>query len=194
MSRLKKYRVYADCLMKTKIMINSPKPHYNMELDIESAFHRKEYFKSLMMASNMIESFLRRFYILSFRIKNNGKLLTNDVDVINGIPLFSIMKWANCQRIKCKKAYILPVPKKKILNNKQYNILIKLKDVRNDIAHNYYLNYDENINPTYTEKILKPISHVLHSLIKKYVKFRDNYLNLTKVPKATRKKKLTKSP
>ncbi|MEK6913770.1 MAG: hypothetical protein AABW47_03820 [Nanoarchaeota archaeon] len=44
--RIKKYRIYNDCLMKTKIMIDKPKPHYNMGLDIELTFKKKEYFKS----------------------------------------------------------------------------------------------------------------------------------------------------
>ena len=101
--RIKKYRIYNDCLMKTKIMINKPKRHYNMGLDIELVFKKKEYFKSLMMASSMIESFLRRFYVLSFRIKNKGRLLVDDVDEINRISLSSIMKWANCQKTNIKK-------------------------------------------------------------------------------------------
>jgi len=186
--RIKKYRIYADCLMKTKIMIDKPKPHYNMGLDIELTFKKKEYFKSLMMTSSMIESFLRRFYVLSFRIKKEGKLLTNDVDAINRIPLSSIINWANRKRIRRKGKYTLSIPEKKILNNKQYDILNKLKDVRNDIAHTYYLSYDENINPIYAEKIIKSSISILNSLIKKYTKFRDNFLHLTT------KKKLTKTP
>jgi len=178
--RINKYRIYNDCLMKTKIMIDKPKPHYNMWLDVELSFKKKEYFKSLMMASSMIESFLRRFYVLSFRIKNNGKLLTNDVDEINRIPLSPIMKWANCQKIKIKKGYNLPIPKKKILNNKQYDLFGKLKDIRNDIAHTYYLSYDENINPIYAKKILKSSTPILHSLIEKYAKFQNNSLYLTR--------------
>jgi len=173
--RIKKYMVYNDCLMKTKIMINKPKPHYNMGLDIELVFKKKEYFKSLMMTSSMIESFLRRFYVLSFRIKNEGRLLTDDVDEINRISLSSIMKWTNCQKIKVKKEYTLPIPKKKILNNKQYDLLDRLKEVRNDIAHTYYLSYDENINPAYAEKIIKPSISILNSLIK-------NILNLEITP------------
>lgn len=172
--RIKKYRIYNDCLMKTKIMINKPKRHYNMGLDIELVFKKKEYFKSLMMASGMIESFLRRFYVLSFRIKNNGKLLTYEVDEINRIPLSSIMKWANCQKTRIKKRYILPIPKKKILNNKQYEALDKLREVRNDMAHTYYLSYDDNINPIYAEKIIRPSISILNSLIKKYTKFRKD--------------------
>ena len=171
---MKKYRIYSDCLMKTKIMIDKPKAHYNMGLDIELVFKKKEYFQSLMMASSMIESFLRRFYVLSFRIKNNGKLLTNDVDEINRIPLSSIMKWANCQKINVKKKYLLSIPKKKILNNKQYYLFDRLKDVRNDIAHTYYLSYNENINPIYAEKIIKPSISILNSLIKKYNAFKIN--------------------
>ena len=172
--RIKKYRIYADCLMKTKIMVDKPKPYYNMGLDIELIFKKKEYFKSLMMASNMIESFLRRFYVLSFRIKNKGKILAKDVDEINRISLSSIMKWANCQKIKWKKKYTLSIPKKKILNNKQYNILNRLREVRNDMAHNYYLNYDKNINPIYAEKIIKSSIPILNSLIKKYKSFQKN--------------------
>ena len=172
----KKYQIYSDCLMKTKIMVKTPKPHYNMGLDIELVFKKKEYFKSLMMASSMIESFLRRFYVLSFRIKNNGKLLTNDVDEINRISLSSIMKWANCQKIKVKKRYALPSPKKRILNNNQYDLLSRLKDVRNDIAHTYYLSYDENINPVYAEKIIKSSIPIVNSLIKKYKSFQKNSL------------------
>ncbi len=171
----KKYQLYNDCLMKTKIMIKKPKPHYNMGLDIESTFKKKEYFKSLMMASSMIESFLRRFYVLSFRIKNQGNLLTNDVDEINRIPLSSIMKWANCQETNIKKKYNLSLPKKKILNNKQYGALEKLKEVRNDIAHTYYLSYDENINPIYAEKIIKSSIPIVNSLIKKYKFFQKNF-------------------
>ena len=68
---------------------------------------------------------------------------------------------------KNKKKYSLPIPKKKILTNKQYNLFGKLKDIRNDIAHTYYLSYDENINPVYAEKILKSSTHILNSLIKK---------------------------
>lgn len=177
--RLKKYQIYRDCLMKTKIMISKPKPHYNMELDIENTFHKKEYLKSLMMSSNMIEAFLRRFYVLSFRIKNGGKLLTDDVDAINRIPLSSIVEWANCSKMKIKGKYVLQFPKRKIINNKQYSKLIKLKEVRNDIAHNYYLNYDENINPVYAETLIKSILPVLSSLIKKYMVFRKNSRNAT---------------
>jgi dihydroxyacetone kinase-like predicted kinase len=139
-------------------------------LDVELTFKKKEYFKSLMMASSMIESFLRRFYVYSFRIKNNGKLLTNHVDEINRISLYSIMKWANSQKINIKKEYSLPIPKKKILNNKQYGSLEKLKDIRNDIAHTYYLSYDENINYIYAEKILRSSVSILNDLIKKYNK------------------------
>ncbi len=184
----KKYQIYNDCLMKTKIMVKKPKPHYDMGLDIELVLRKKEYFKSLMMTSSMIESFLRRFYVLSFRIKNEGRLLTDDVDEINKISLSLIMKWANCQKIEIKKKYVLPIPKKKILNNKQYGIFDKLKEVRNDIAHTYYLNYDENINPIYAEKIIKSSIPILNSLIKKYTKFRDNSLNLI------RNKNLIKTP
>lgn len=182
--RAKKYRIYADCLMNTKIMVHKPKPHYNMELDIENAFHKKEYFKSLMMCSNMVEAFLRRYYVLSFRVKNGGKLLTDDVDAINRIPLSHIIDWSNCKKIKIKGKYVLPFPKRKIVNDKQYKKLIVLKEVRNDIAHSYYLNYDENINHLYAEKIIKSILPILSSLIKKYVSFRD------KQPKATSEDKM----
>lgn len=175
----KRYKIYKDCLMKTKIMVDKPKTHYNMELDIQSSFEKKEYCRSILLATNMIEAFLRRFYRLHFRIKNNGKMLTQDADNINKISLSSIVDWANCIKIKRKGKYILPVPKKKILNNKQYVLVNRLRDIRNDIAHNYYLNYDENINVRYAEKIVRSATPILSSLIKKYMKFRDNSRHLT---------------
>ena len=174
--------------MKTKIMIDKPKAHYNMELDIQTMFYRKEYFKSIMITTNMIEAFLRRFYRLYFRMKNNRKMLTNDVDSMNAIPLSSIINWANCIKMKRKGKYFLQIPKKKILNNKQYIIVNRLKDVRNDIAHNYYLNYDENINVGYAEKIVRSATPILSSLIKKYIIFEKNSRHLTG------RKKLNKTP
>ena len=184
--KVKKYRVYADCLMKTKIMRVEPRPHYNMELDILVVLGRREYFKALMMTSNMIESFLRRFYVQSFRTKSGGKLLARDVDDINRINLSSIIDWANCKNMKVKEVYALPYPKKKIVNNKQYNVLILLRNVRNDIAHNYYLNYDENIEPAYAEKVIHSAIPVLSNLIKKYVSFRNSSHNLTKNKKTSK--------
>ena len=51
----------------------------------------------------------------------------------------------------------------------------KLKAVRNDIAHTYYLSYDENINPVYAEKIIKSSSPIVNSLIKKYKSFQKKF-------------------
>lgn len=166
--------------MNTKIMHNNPKKNYNMGLDIEITFKKGEYFKALMMTCNTIESFLRRFYTSSYRIQNKGKLLTDDVDTINRLSLGLVTDWANCKILSKKGAYILPPPKKKILNNKQYKIFSKLRQVRNDIAHTYYLNYDENINPEYAEKVIRNTIPVINGIIKKYNLFVNSSSYLTK--------------
>ena len=141
--------------MKTRIMNKEPKKEYDMELEVLRLTQRKEYFKALMMISNMIEGFLRRFYNEKDRIKKD-KLLVNDVIKNNKKPLSQIANWAN---------------KEKIIENEDLIKIFDLIDVRNDIAHNYYLNFDENINKEYADIVINSNLPILSKLIKSYIEF-----------------------
>jgi hypothetical protein len=162
------YYLLHDLLVnEPKIVSKVTRKNYNMELEIENCFLRGERFKSIIMASNMIEAFLRRIYHRYSTLKKGGPLLIQEADENNKINFVNILKWANGTKIKGKKYTPLP-PRENIVKDNEFKKLITLKNIRNDFAHIYYLNFDENIDKEYAEEILRLVQPILTNLITHY--------------------------
>ena len=169
------YYLFKDILInEPKIVADCTKQIYNMELDIDKAFAEKDYFKALMMASNMIEAFLRRFYHYYSTLEKGSALLMEEVDKNNKIPLSYIMDWANGKEVGWKVKFKPFPPKEKIITDKEFELLKHLKNIRNDIAHVYYLNFNENINSEYAKEVIDFVRPTLSKLIGKFVALRKN--------------------
>lgn len=163
------FHVFKDVFIEEpEIMVMNPKQIYDMESEIEKVFKMREYFRALMMTSNMIEAFLRRFYHYHSTIEKGSSLLVEEAHKNDKIPLSYIMCWANGKEIKMKIKYKPSPPKDKIITDEEFKMLIHLKNIRNDIAHVYYLNFDENINPEYAKKIIDSTLPILSKLIEKF--------------------------
>jgi uncharacterized protein YutE (UPF0331/DUF86 family) len=152
---LDRYTVLKSKISKTKGLLSTYLPGH----DVKQAFDREDYVKALLLAANHTESQLRFFWKRAIDKAKSRKITPKDVIQCNKTPLQNVIKW-------CKT--------NKLITPKESKILQELREIRNDIAHNYQLNFNHNIDPKVCRRAIYAILPVIDSLHKRIIEEMKN--------------------
>jgi len=147
---LDRYTVLKSKISKRKGLLNLYLPGH----DVNQAFQKKDYVKALLLAANHTESQLRFFCKREKDKAKSGKLTVKDILRCNDVSFQDVIKW-------CKK--------RNFITPKESKILQELREIRNDIAHNYQLNFNQNIDPKVCRRVIYTILPVIDSLHKRII-------------------------
>jgi hypothetical protein len=146
---LGKYTLVKSKISKTKGLLSLYLPGH----DVRQAFNESDYVKSLLLAANHTESQMRLFYN-RYQEQKKGKITPKDLIKYNNFKLKHLINW-------CKS--------RKIISPKERKILHELREIRNDIAHNYQLNFNHNIDTKVCKRVIDTILPVINGLHKRII-------------------------
>lgn len=170
------YNLFMNFLMKTKIMIDRPINSYTPFLEIRKAFNFGNYFQAVMLLSCTVESTLNHIVLLKV-IKTN-KLIVWERANLQRFSLQTLINWVSGMEIKKQhhlKLDYSKYPQKLIpplITLEEKDVLLLLKDIRNDIAHCSYLTYDKNLRKELIEEMINKVEPICN-------KFFDELTNLS---------------
>jgi len=141
---LSRYVIVKSKIAKSKGLLKSYFPGQDVRIETQ----KKDYVKALLLASNIIESQLRFFYNKDYEDKK-GNITAKAVDKNNKIHLSKIINWAK---------------DKKIISTTERKELHKIREIRNDISHTYWLNFNQNLNFTECKTRISKILPIINSL------------------------------
>lgn len=138
--------------IRTKILSKKTMMSYTPTLDVINNQRKKDWFVSLWHSFSYLDYQLRELVL--WKITNYSK--TANVTIVNRIKNKRKLWWI------IKKAREL-----KIISEIDKKMLTYIKDVRNDMAHSWYLVYNENISEKEANRIIKHSLRIISKLHKK---------------------------
>jgi hypothetical protein len=169
---MKDYKFFMNYLMKSDIIVERPLLTYAYMIHIENDFHAGKHFQAMMRLSCLIESILYELLLLKLPIPPQ-KFLAEEIRKMQEIPFGILIDWASGKPISKRQIKIVCYPNNwdtPMINKEETKILHNLREIRNDIAHNPVLTYDENLKKEVIEKIIKDVTPIQHKIIEKIIK------------------------
>ncbi|VVB83638.1 Uncharacterised protein [uncultured archaeon] len=151
-------------LVKTNILNTKLRQVYLPDADIRKELYNGNLAKAMFMTACTIESYLRHIYIME-KSKNKQKILIKELVKYRNVNLSNIIRF-------CKD--------NKFFNNKDVRIINFMREVRNDIAHNHMLLYDQNLSKRICIKTIEetfPVLHRLHTISMEQEQERKRFLS-----------------
>lgn len=146
---LGRYALIKSKISKTKGLLET----YLLGHDVQQAFDKKDYVKSLLLASNYLESQLRFFYNL-YHERKKGKLLVKDLIKYNKFVFKDVINWNR---------------DKKVISPPERKISHEIREIRNDLSHNYQLNFNHNIDARVCKRVIGSILPLISNLHKRII-------------------------
>jgi len=176
---MKDYKFFMSHLMKSDIIVDKPRSTYAYMIHIENDFHAGKHFQTMMRLSCLIESILYELLLLKLPIPPQ-KFLAVEIRRMQEIPLRILIDWASGKPITKKQVKIVCYPNNwdaPIINEEEGGILHNLREMRNDIAHNPVLTYDENLKKEVIGKMINDVAPIHHKLVEEIIKITETRKN-----------------
>lgn len=168
---MKDYKFFMNYLMKSNIIVDRPLRTYAYMIHIENDFHAGKNFQTIMRLSCLMESILYELLLLKLPIPPQ-KFPAKKIMKMQEISFGILIDWAFGKPIPKNKVKIVCYPNSwdtPIINEEEMKILHNLREIRNDMAHNPVLTYDENLKKEIIKKIINDVTPIEHKLINKII-------------------------
>ena len=179
--KLGNVNIFMNQVMKTNILADKPLRSYVPYSEIERNFSKGNYFSAIMGLSCTLESNLRQLALKkSVLLKREPRGLVWEKEEFDRIPLGILINWMAGEKIRPLQMILIEYsdyPEKfetPLIDKEERDILIKLKDIRNDIAHCYYLTYDRNLRVELIEEMIEKVRPIHHKIIEEIIRLKNN--------------------
>jgi len=170
--KLGNVNIFMNRVMKTNILADNPLRSYTPYLEVEKNFSKGNYFSAIMGLSCTIESIIHELAVKkSVLFKRKPRCIVWEKEEFDRIPLSILIGWLAGKKIRPPRGNLLKHSdypegfEVLLITEEEKKILLKLKDIRNDIAHCHYLTYDCNLRKELIEEMIEKIRSIHNKII-----------------------------
>ncbi|MDD5254114.1 MAG: hypothetical protein PHG05_03345 [Candidatus Nanoarchaeia archaeon] len=136
---------------KTDILDQDHLKSHTPTVDIINAVSKKDWFKALWYSISQVEYYLRSNVLKNLTNNSKNPELKVYDEIMNKTEFWKIIETAE---------------KMKIIDKEEKDLLDYIRLVRNDLAHCFYLVYNQNINEKEAREVIGDILKIINKLNK----------------------------
>jgi len=177
MIKFKDYKQFMNTFMISDIIVDNPRQSYVYMNEVEIFFQEKQYFKALMLLSCLIQSIIYELLVKKLP-KPPQSFKSFEVKKIQDLPFKALIDWITGKSIP-KRYNLVCYPydwKTPLINEKEKLILTNLREIRNDMAHIPFLNYDANLRKEGIKKIIDEVYPIHDKVMEELIKSQQKKL------------------